>query len=180
MQWFIRGCFVALVALTQSVSSLAPDNLSRRALGAAAISTTAGTVGAANAAKPPTPEVATDRRGKPIVAASWEAEHASGQAGELIAGLGGEPTMLLLDDEGKLRDYALFAECTHLGCLVGPWNPLSQRFVCPCHGSEYKKDGTVARGPAPKPLRLAKVGTDDQGRVTVDRWTDADFRTSDS
>mgnify|MGYP002049765929 CR=1 FL=1 len=75
-----------------------------------------------------------------------------------------------------LEPFALQAECTHLGCLVGPWNPLSQRFVCPCHGSEYKRDGSVARGPAPKPLKLAKVGTDEQGQVVLEKWTEQDFR----
>ena len=89
--------------------------------------------------------------------------------------MGGEPTILLVED-GKLADYAIQAECTHLGCLVGPYNPLSQRFVCPCHGSEYLRNGAVARGPAPSSLKLAKVGTDDQGRITLERWTAPDFR----
>ena len=93
-----------------------------------------------------------------------------------MAGLGGEPTLLLSGENGALEPFALQAECTHLGCLVGPWNPLSQRFVCPCHGSEYKRDGSVARGPAPKPLKLAKVGTDEQGQVVLEKWTEQDFR----
>jgi len=65
----------------------------------------------------------------PVSKDAWEAAHATGGATDLVAGLGGEPTILLAGDDGKLLDYALQAECTHLGCLVGPWNPLSQRFV---------------------------------------------------
>ena len=126
-------------------------------------------------AAPPAPEVATDRKGVPISKATWEASHTPGAA-DLVAGLGGEPTLLLSGENGALEPFALQAECTHLGCLVGPWNPLSQRFVCPCHGSEYKRDGSVARGPAPKPLKLAKVGTDDKGQVVLEKWTDQDFR----
>ena len=126
-------------------------------------------------AGPPAPEVATDRKGVPISKATWEASHTPGAA-DLVAGLGGEPTLLLSGETGALEPFALQAECTHLGCLVGPWNPLSQRFVCPCHGSEYKRDGSVARGPAPKPLKLAKVGTDDKGQVVLEKWTDQDFR----
>ena len=126
-------------------------------------------------AGPPAPEVATDRKGVPISKATWEASHTPGAA-DLVAGLGGEPTLLLSGENGALEPFALQAECTHLGCLVGPWNPLSQRFVCPCHGSEYKRDGSVARGPAPKPLKLAKVGIDEQGQVVLEKWTDQDFR----
>ena len=126
-------------------------------------------------AGPPAPEVATDRKGVPISKATWEASHTPGAA-DLVAGLGGEPTLLLSGENGALEPFALQAECTHLGCLVGPWNPLSQRFVCPCHGSEYKRDGSVARGPAPKPLKLAKVGTDDKGQVVLEKWTEQDFR----
>ena len=43
-------------------------------------------------------------------------------------------------------------------------------------GREYKRDGSVARGPAPRPLKLAKVGTDDKGQVVLEKWTDQDFR----
>ena len=151
----------------------APSAL-RRAQLAAATAAAALPAKPASAA-PPAPEVATDRKGVAISKATWEASHTPGAA-DLVAGLGGEPTLLLSGENGALEPFALQAECTHLGCLVGPWNPLSQRFVCPCHGSEYKRDGSVARGPAPKPLKLAKVGTDDKGQVVLEKWTDQDFR----
>ena len=147
----------------------APSALRRAQLAAAAAAALPAS------AAPPAPEVATDRKGVPIAKAAWEASHTPGAA-DLVAGLGGEPTLLLSGENGALEPFALQAECTHLGCLVGPWNPLSQRFVCPCHGSEYKRDGSVARGPAPKPLKLAKVGTDEQGQVVLEKWTEQDFR----
>ena len=150
----------------------APSALRRAQLAAAAA---AALPAKPASAAPPAPEVATDRKGVPISKATWEASHTPGAA-DLVAGLGGEPTLLLSGETGALEPFALQAECTHLGCLVGPWNPLSQRFVCPCHGSEYKRDGSVARGPAPKPLKLAKVGTDDKGQVVLEKWTDQDFR----
>ena len=150
----------------------APSALRRAQLAAAAA---AALPAKPASAAPPAPEVATDRKGVPISKATWEASHTPGAA-DLVAGLGGEPTLLLSGENGALEPFALQAECTHLGCLVGPWNPLSQRFVCPCHGSEYKRDGSVARGPAPRPLKLAKVGTDEQGQVVLEKWTDQDFR----
>jgi menaquinol-cytochrome c reductase iron-sulfur subunit len=41
--------------------------------------------------------------------------------------------------------------CPHLGCHYN-WDPQSQRFMCPCHGSIFTIDGQVAGGPAPRPL----------------------------
>ena len=34
------------------------------------------------------------------------------------------------------------AVCTHLGCVV-PWNKAANKFMCPCHGSQYDKNGKV-------------------------------------
>jgi len=42
------------------------------------------------------------------------------------------------------------AICTHQGCTV---NKVADGTIdCPCHGSKYNLDGTVANGPAQKPL----------------------------
>lgn len=40
--------------------------------------------------------------------------------------------------------------CTHQGCLTGL--VASQRFSCPCHGSQFDGNGNVTRGPATRPL----------------------------
>lgn len=45
--------------------------------------------------------------------------------------------------------YALY--CTHLGCPIH-WIATAKIFLCPCHGSVFNADGTVAGGPAPRPL----------------------------
>ena len=39
--------------------------------------------------------------------------------------------------------YILSAVCTHQGCIVRRMEAASQRMVCPCHGSQYQKDGTI-------------------------------------
>lgn len=46
---------------------------------------------------------------------------------------------------------ALYKVCTHLGCLYA-WRDQEGKFVCPCHGSQFEKNGTYIRGPAPRSL----------------------------
>jgi menaquinol-cytochrome c reductase iron-sulfur subunit len=47
---------------------------------------------------------------------------------------------------------AFVLNCSHLGCPVS-WEASPKLFVCPCHGSVYYADGTVAAGPARRPLQ---------------------------
>ena len=77
-------------------------------------------------------------------------------------------TVTELDDKGsiinKLLDVAIIrnpannreviavnSRCTHQGCTVS-WNEDAKRFACPCHGSKFNPDGSVANGPAEEPL----------------------------
>src|SRR5437016_571353 len=46
---------------------------------------------------------------------------------------------------------ALTAVCTHEGCTVSGFQ--NDRYVCPCHGSQFTTSGAVAQGPASSPLR---------------------------
>jgi len=46
---------------------------------------------------------------------------------------------------------ALYKVCTHLGCLYN-WNNQEVKFICPCHGSQFEKNGTFIQGPAPRSL----------------------------
>ena len=41
--------------------------------------------------------------------------------------------------------------CAHLGCPVR-YVQASERFICPCHGGIYDRDGKVAGGPPVRPL----------------------------
>lgn len=40
--------------------------------------------------------------------------------------------------------------CTHAGCTVS--EVVGKSINCPCHGSSFNLDGTVAKGPAKRPL----------------------------
>jgi len=57
------------------------------------------------------------------------------------------PVYLRRLDSGEL--VALLAACTHQGCQP---EPIGDRLVCPCHGSEFALDGRVLQGPAERPL----------------------------
>jgi cytochrome b6-f complex iron-sulfur subunit len=46
---------------------------------------------------------------------------------------------------------ALYKVCTHLGCLYA-WDNQENKFICPCHGSQFEKDGDYIQGPAPRAL----------------------------
>jgi len=53
------------------------------------------------------------------------------------------------DSATKFTAFSMY--CTHLGCPLH-WLPVPKIFLCPCHGSVFTADGTVAGGPAPLPL----------------------------
>lgn len=60
------------------------------------------------------------------------------------------------DIDSEQRDeynayIAISTRCMHLGCPVR-YVPASERFICPCHGGVYDKEGKVTGGPPVRPL----------------------------
>jgi cytochrome b6-f complex iron-sulfur subunit len=51
---------------------------------------------------------------------------------------------------------ALSSICTHQGCTVG-YSVQNNNFPCPCHGSVYNSNGSVAIGPATQALKQYTV-----------------------
>ncbi|XP_061336809.1 cytochrome b6-f complex iron-sulfur subunit, chloroplastic [Gastrolobium bilobum] len=121
--------------------------------------------------------VAKDAVGNDVIAEQWLKTHAPGDR-TLTQGLKGDPTYLVVEKDGTLATYGINAVCTHLGCVV-PWNRAENRFICPCHGSQYNDQGRVVRGPAPLSLALAHCDLDD-GKVVFVPWVETDFRTGDA
>jgi cytochrome b6-f complex iron-sulfur subunit len=64
--------------------------------------------------------------------------------------------------------YALSAVCTHLGCTA-KWLEFENKFICPCHGSGFSRDGINFEGPAPRALDRLKVALTDDGELLVDK-----------
>lgn len=54
---------------------------------------------------------------------------------------------------GEFKGFS--AICTHQGCTV---NEVAEGTInCPCHGSKFNLDGSVANGPATRPLESKSV-----------------------
>jgi cytochrome b6-f complex iron-sulfur subunit len=54
----------------------------------------------------------------------------------------------------RLKDggfMALSLRCSHLGCAIN-WHNKQDRFICPCHASQFDKTGNVLSAPAPRAL----------------------------
>ena len=54
---------------------------------------------------------------------------------------------------------AVSSICTHNACTVG-YSVQNNNFPCPCHGSVFNANGSVANGPATQPLKQYTVTKD--------------------
>lgn len=62
---------------------------------------------------------------------------------------------------------ALYKVCTHLGCIFD-WKQTDVKFICPCHGSQFERNGVYIQGPAPRSLdRFVIVALDASGKVVA-------------
>lgn len=75
------------------------------------------------------------------------------EPGTVSAFVAGKFYLARLDDGGFL---AMSRRCTHLSCTV-PWVAAEQKFICPCHASEFDIRGEVISPPAPRALDLYQV-----------------------
>lgn len=121
--------------------------------------------------------VAKDALGNDVKLSQFVAEHNVGDR-VLVQGLKGDPTYLVMTGESAIADYGINAVCTHLGCVV-PWNASENKFICPCHGSQYNNEGKVVRGPAPLSLALAHADVSEDV-VSLTPWVETDFRTEEA
>lgn len=78
------------------------------------------------------------------------------QGAALVDGPDGElPIYVRSLPDGRFS--AVSTRCMHRGCQV---EPTTDRFVCPCHGSEYTLEGEVLQGPTEHPLVRYRVSAD--------------------
>jgi cytochrome b6-f complex iron-sulfur subunit len=55
--------------------------------------------------------------------------------------------------------------CPHLGCIV---ELKTDRFTCPCRGSQFNLQGELEKGPADRPLRQLNLEIDENGHLILD------------
>ncbi len=90
------------------------------------------------------------------------------EPGTVSAFVQGKFYLARLEDGGFL---AMSRTCTHLSCTV-PWVAGEDRFICPCHASEFDIRGDVINPPAPRALDLYAVSIEnnvlkvDTGKLT--------------
>ena len=118
-----------------------------------------------------------DREGNDVLLNSWLKDNPP-PSRNLVQGINGDPYYLISTSDTSIEKYGLNAICTHLGCVV-PWNKAENKFMCPCHGSQYNEQGKVIRGPAPKSLALSNIEIS-ENKVYMKPWVDEDFRTNES
>lgn len=75
------------------------------------------------------------------------------EPGTVSAFVRGKFYLARLEDGGFL---AMSRTCTHLSCTV-PWVSSENKFICPCHSSEFDIRGEVANPPAPRALDLYQI-----------------------
>ena len=75
------------------------------------------------------------------------------EPGTVTAFVSGKFYLARLEDGGFL---AMSRRCTHLSCSV-PWVSSENKFICPCHSSEFDIRGNVSQAPAPRALDLYRI-----------------------
>ncbi|MCD4721711.1 MAG: Rieske 2Fe-2S domain-containing protein [Desulfobacula sp.] len=73
--------------------------------------------------------------------------------GSVSAFVQGQFYLVRLEDGGFL---ALSGKCTHLGFSV-PWDKEQNKFICPCHASQFDIMGNVLSSPASRALDLFEI-----------------------
>jgi len=85
-------------------------------------------------------------------------------AGALVQ-VSSEPVFIGRDQGGV---YALTSTCTHQGCDVSvQGSGDSAVLFCPCHRSQFDRNGAVQQGPANAPLAHFAVEIDASGNITI-------------
>ena len=72
--------------------------------------------------------------------------------------------MLLVRKEGRL--YGLIDRCSHRGCSLHEGELKGDAVVCPCHGSTFRLNGSIVKGPATSPQPPLQMRVE-SGKVEV-------------
>jgi nitrite reductase/ring-hydroxylating ferredoxin subunit/uncharacterized membrane protein len=90
------------------------------------------------------------------------------EEGKLTAARAEGVGVLLVRNEDRL--YALADRCSHRGCSLHEGKLEDGTVICPCHGSTFRLDGSVMKGPATAPQPSFKVRAR-EGKIEIRRPT---------
>ncbi|MEC3952713.1 Rieske (2Fe-2S) protein [Nocardia sp. CDC153] len=131
----------------------------RTALAATAVAATALTVaGCSSTSNQPASAAPDTTAAKAPVPAKNQGGDALANTADVPVGGGviSGDTVITQPTAGSFQGFS--STCTHLGCKV---NEVTNGLIkCPCHGSSYHLDGTVASGPAPRALDSKAIKVD--------------------
>jgi Rieske Fe-S protein len=89
-------------------------------------------------------------------------------SGLAVGALNAIPNQSVAIGRDAMGLYALTLICTHQGCTAAPAGATGARQInCPCHGSQFDRNGAVIRGPAARPLVHFAVSVDASGNIVV-------------
>lgn len=67
-------------------------------------------------------------------------------------GISFEEQVIINRDKNKILVFS--SSCPHLGCKISRY--VNNKFICPCHGSEFDSEGNRVKGPATASLKKLK------------------------
>jgi Rieske Fe-S protein len=127
----------------------------RKALVSTGISLATTIASCATYGKPPAapaaqPAPAPASSAAPAQGAAPAAVQAIARTADVPVGSGVIVDDVVITQPAKGEFNCFSAVCTHAGCNVA--EVVGASINCPCHGSSFNLDGTVAKGPADRPL----------------------------
>jgi nitrite reductase/ring-hydroxylating ferredoxin subunit/uncharacterized membrane protein len=81
------------------------------------------------------------------------------QDGTLTQARAGGAAIAVVRLGGRL--HALADRCSHRGCSLSEGRIENDTIICPCHGSTFRLDGSIVRGPATAPQPTFQIRLDD-------------------
>ena len=74
---------------------------------------------------------------------------------------------VVINRQNSTTYHAMSVVCQHLGCFVPIYNPTLGCIQCTCHGSRYRIDGSLLRGPALRGLETFETVFDGVNALDV-------------
>jgi Rieske Fe-S protein len=75
-----------------------------------------------------------------------------------------DEVIVVKESTGQIQMFS--SKCPHLGCQINKY--VDGKITCPCHGSTFRKDGSIIKGPAAHALTTLHFEKNGNGNYIVD------------